>query len=198
MYILGISAYYHDSAACLIKDGEIIAEIDKLSYEDINFNANESLIEMIDTEVDEVFMSASVANGNFNAAGKDDFNIVFTSLHGPSITAIPEVLKRAGYKNVTIIEEQAKPDGNFPTVVSPNPEEPEALSMAIKKAQEIGADMVVGTDPDSDRLGIAVRNLEGEMELLNGSQDIHQPGTPDGVLSLRCKESRKRISSNSM
>ncbi len=90
-----------------------------------------------------------------DAAGKDDFNIVFTSLHGTSITAIPEVLKRAGYKNVTIIEEQAKPDGNFPTVVSPNPEEPEALSMAIKKAQEIGADMVVGTDPDGDRLGIA-------------------------------------------
>jgi phosphoglucomutase len=127
---------------------------------------------MIDTEVDEAFMNASVANGNFNAAGKDDFNIVFTSLHGTSITAIPEVLKRAGYKNVTIIEEQAKPDGNFPTVVSPNPEEPEALSMAIKKAQEIGADMVVGTDPDGDRLGIAVRNLEGKMELLNGNQTM--------------------------
>ncbi|MGB5498359.1 MAG: phospho-sugar mutase [Maribacter sp.] len=169
----GYKVYWTDGGQIVPpQDGEIIAEIDKLSYEDINFNANESLIEMIDTEVDEVFMSASVANGNFNAAGKDDFNIVFTSLHGTSITAIPEVLKRAGYKNVTIIEEQAKPDGNFPTVVSPNPEEPEALSMAIKKAQEIGADMVVGTDPDSDRLGIAVRNLEGEMELLNGNQTM--------------------------
>ncbi len=169
----GYKVYWTDGGQIVPpQDGEIIAEIDKLSYEDINFNANESLIEMIDTEVDEVFMSASVANGNFNAAGKDDFNIVFTSLHGTSITAIPEVLKRAGYKNVTIIEEQAKPDGNFPTVVSPNPEEPEALSMAIKKAQEIGADMVVGTDPDGDRLGIAVRNLEGEMELLNGNQTM--------------------------
>jgi len=169
----GYKVYWTDGGQIVPpQDGEIIAEIESLSYEDINFNANESLIELIDTEVDEVFMNASVANGNFNAAGKDDFNIVFTSLHGTSITAIPEVLKRAGYKNVTIIEEQAKPDGNFPTVVSPNPEEPEALSMAIKKAQEIGADMVVGTDPDSDRLGIAVRNLEGEMELLNGNQTM--------------------------
>ena len=169
----GYKVYWTDGGQIVPpQDGEIIAEIEKLAYEDINFNANESLIEMIDTEVDEVFMNACVANGNFNAAGKDDFNIVFTSLHGTSITAIPEVLKRSGYKNVTIIEEQAKPDGNFPTVVSPNPEEPEALSMAIKKAQEIGADMVVGTDPDGDRLGIAVRNLEGEMELLNGNQTM--------------------------
>jgi phosphoglucomutase len=169
----GYKVYWTDGGQIVPpQDGEIIAEIESLSYEDINFNANESLIELIDTEVDKVFMNACVANGNFNAAGKDDFNIVFTSLHGTSITAIPEVLKRAGYKNVTIIEEQAKPDGNFPTVVSPNPEEPEALSMAIKKAQEIGADMVVGTDPDSDRLGIAVRNLEGEMELLNGNQTM--------------------------
>ncbi|NNE01890.1 MAG: phospho-sugar mutase, partial [Eudoraea sp.] len=76
------------------------------------------------------------------------------------------------YTNVTVIEEQAVPDGNFPTVVSPNPEEPEALTLALKKAEEIGADMVVGTDPDSDRLGIAVRNLDGAMELLNGNQTM--------------------------
>ena len=169
----GYKVYWTDGGQIVPpQDGEIIAEIDRLSYEDINFNSNENLIEMIDTAVDEAFMNASVANGNFNAAGKDDFKIVFTSLHGTSITAIPEVLKRAGYKNVTIIEEQAKPDGNFPTVVSPNPEEPEALSMAIKKAEAIGADMVVGTDPDSDRLGIAVRNLDGEIELLNGNQTM--------------------------
>ena len=93
-------------------------------------------------------------------------------MHGTSITAIPEVLKRAGYNNVSIIEEQADPDGNFPTVESPNPEEPEALSIAIKKAEEIGADMVIGTDPDSDRLGIAVRNLEGDIEILNGNQTM--------------------------
>ena len=169
----GYKVYWTDGGQIVPpQDGAIVSEINSLSFEDIKFNADESLIELIDKKVDEAFIEASVKNGNFNSKGKDDFKIVFTSLHGTSITAIPEVLKRAGYKNVTIIEEQAKPDGNFPTVVSPNPEEPEALSMAIKKAEEIGADMVIGTDPDSDRLGVAVRNLEGEMEILNGNQTM--------------------------
>lgn len=167
----GYKVYWGDGGQIVPpQDGEIIAEINSLSIESIKFDANESLIETIDEEVDEAFFEASVANGNFNADGKDDFKIVFTSLHGTSITAIPEVLKRAGYKNVTVIAEQAKPDGDFPTIKSPNPEEPEALSMAVKKAEEIGADMVVGTDPDSDRLGIAVRNLDGKMEIVNGNQ----------------------------
>ncbi|WP_422860262.1 phospho-sugar mutase [Flagellimonas sp. S174] len=169
----GYKVYWGDGGQIVPpEDGEIIAEINALSFEDIQFNADARTIQSIDTDVDEAFFEASVKNGNFNAAGKDDFKIVFTSLHGTSITAIPEVLKRAGYNNVTVIEEQAEPDGSFPTVVSPNPEEPEALSIAIKKAEEIGADMVVGTDPDSDRLGIAVRNLDGQMELLNGNQTM--------------------------
>ena len=167
----GYKVYWTDGGQIVPpQDAEIIAEINGLSFEDINFEGNDKLIELIGSEIDEAFMDASVARGNFKADGKDDFKIVFTSLHGTSITAIPEVLKRAGYKNVTVIEEQAKPDGNFPTVESPNPEEPEALSMAVAKAEEIGADMVVGTDPDSDRLGIAVRNLEGKMQIVNGNQ----------------------------
>ncbi len=169
----GYKVYWTDGGQIVPpQDGAIIAEIDALSFEDINFNANQNLIQLIDQDVDEAFFEASVSKGSFNAKGKDDFKIVFTSLHGTSITAIPEVLKRAGYSNVTIIEEQAKPDGAFPTVKSPNPEEPEALKMAIQKAEEVGADMVVGTDPDSDRLGIAVRNLEGKIELLNGNQTM--------------------------
>jgi len=169
----GYKVYWTDGAQIVPpQDGEIIAEINSLSFEDINFEANRDLIRLIDKDVDEAFFEASVSKGSFGAKGKDDFKIVFTSLHGTSITAIPEVLKRAGYNNVTIIGEQAKPDGSFPTVESPNPEEPAALKIAIGKAEEIGADMVVGTDPDSDRLGIAVRNLEGEMELLNGNQTM--------------------------
>ena len=169
----GYKVYWTDGGQIVPpQDAAIIAEINALQYEDINFKANEGTIHLIDKEVDDAFIDASVKNGNFNAAGKDQFNIVFTSLHGTSITAIPQVLQKAGYNNVTIIEEQAVPDGNFPTVVSPNPEEPEALTLALKKAEEIGADMVIGTDPDGDRLGIAVRNLEGEMELLNGNQTM--------------------------
>ncbi len=169
----GYKVYWTDGGQIVPpQDGEIIAEINKLSFEDVKFHANANHIEYIDKEADEAFISASLKNGSFNAKGKEDFKIVFTSLHGTTITAVPEVLKRAGYKNVTLIEEQAKPDGNFPTVVSPNPEEPEALTLAVKKAEEIQADMVIGTDPDGDRLGIAVRNLEGQMELLNGNQTM--------------------------
>src|SRR5690606_1534526 len=94
------------------------------------------------------------------------------SLHGTSITAVPETLKRAGYKNVHIVKEQEVPNGDFPTVASPNPEEPAALKMALELAEKVGADSVIGTDPDCDRLGVAVRNSENELQLLNGNQTM--------------------------
>ena len=169
----GYKVYWTDGGQIVPpQDHEIISEINALDYESINFDAQEELIEMIDQNVDEAFIEASVLNGNFQAPDKDQLKIVFTSLHGTSITAIPEVLSRAGYEHVTVIEEQAVPDGNFPTVESPNPEEPKALSIALRKAEEINADIVIGTDPDSDRLGIAVRNFEGELQLLNGNQTM--------------------------
>ncbi|UOB17339.1 phospho-sugar mutase [Abyssalbus ytuae] len=169
----GYKVYWADGGQIVPpQDAEIINEIESLNFEDINFDANHSLLSIIDREIDEAFIKESINNGSFGTKGKDNFKIVFTSLHGTSITILPEVLKRAGYKNVYIVEEQAKPDGNFPTVKSPNPEEPEALTMALKKAEEVNADMVIGTDPDCDRLGVAVRGLDGKMILLNGNQTM--------------------------
>ncbi len=102
--------------------------------------------------------------------GYDNLNIVFTSIHGTTYTTIPKALKKAGFTKVDLVTEQMIPSGNFPTVASPNPEEPAALSMALDLAKITNGDIVIGTDPDGDRLGIAVRNLDGELQLLNGNQ----------------------------
>ncbi len=169
----GYKVYWRDGGQLVPpQDGEIIAEINALQYSSIKFKANKDLINYIDVEVDDAFAEASIKNGSFNTPqqAKDNLSIVFTSLHGTSITMIPKVLKMAGYNNVTIVDEQAEPNGDFPTVVSPNPEEPEALKMAVEIADKIDADIVIGTDPDCDRLGIAVRNDKGEMTLLSGNQ----------------------------
>lgn len=169
----GYKVYWNDGGQIVPpQDSGIIDEVNRLAFSEINFKANEELITYIGSEVDEAFWEASIKNGTFNVTGREDLKIIFTSLHGTSITLIPEVLKRAGYTNVHIVEEQAAPDGDFPTVKSPNPEEPEALQMAVDLANKVNADIVIGTDPDSDRLGIAVRDLEGNMKLLNGNQTM--------------------------
>lgn len=169
----GYKVYWQDGGQLVPpQDEEIIAEINALEYSDIKFEASEELIQFIDEEVDAPFSEASLNNGSFHNSkeAKDSLKIVFTSLHGTSITMIPRVLEKAGYKNLSIVDAQAKPNGDFPTVVSPNPEEPEALKMALELAEKEKADIVIGTDPDCDRLGIAVRNPQGEMVLLNGNQ----------------------------
>jgi phosphoglucomutase len=167
----GYKVYWNDGGQIVPPhDHKIIEEVNSLQFEDINFNANETLISTIGSEVDEAFWHASVNNGTFDVSGRENLKIVFTSLHGTSIKLIPEALKRAGYTDVHIVKEQEVPDGDFPTVASPNPEEPEALEMAVELANKINADIVIGTDPDSDRIGIAVRDLEGNMKLLNGNQ----------------------------
>ncbi len=169
----GYKVYWQDGGQLVPpQDAEIIQTINNLDYSDINFEANEALITLIDRELDDAFAKASVENGSFQTPqlDKDGLKIVFTPLHGTSVTMIPRVLKDAGYNNVTVVEEQATPDGDFPTVDSPNPEEPEALEMAMQIAEKEQADIVIGTDPDSDRLGIAVRNSEGKMTILNGNQ----------------------------
>jgi phosphoglucomutase len=169
----GYKVYWEDGGQIVPPhDKGIIKAINEVDYKDIRFDASSTRITPIDHAVDLAFQQASVINGRIGSGNREDVSIVFTSLHGTSITAIPQVLKAAGYTNVTVIEEQATPDGDFPTVKSPNPEEPEALAMAMKKAAEIGADIVIGTDPDSDRLGIAVRNEQNKLELLNGNQTM--------------------------
>ncbi len=171
----GYKVYWEDGGQLVPpQDKEIIAEIELLRYDQILFGANETLIEYIDAVVDEAFVKSTIENASFNTPqiAKDDLKIVFTSLHGTSIKSVPMVLEQAGYKNVDIVEEQAVPNGDFPTVKSPNPEEPEALTMALALAEETNADIVVGTDPDCDRLGVAVRDNNGKMILLNGNQTM--------------------------
>ena len=172
----GYKVYWEDGGQLVPPfDGEIIDVINTLEYSDINFAANTNLIHTIGKDVDDVFIDASVKSGSLEvntAKNRENLSVVFTALHGTSITAVPETLKRAGYTNVNLVEAQSKPDGNFPTVKSPNPEEPEALKMALDLANEIQADIVIGTDPDCDRLGIAVRDFDNKMVLLNGNQTM--------------------------
>ena len=167
----GYKVYWTDGGQIVPpQDKSIIDEVNSLEFSDINFNAKPALISEIGAEVDEAFWKASIENGTFDILGRENLKIVFTSLHGTSVKLIPEVLNRAGYSQVHSIKEQEVPNGDFPTVKSPNPEEPEALEMATNLAEKIGADIVLGTDPDSDRIGIAVRDTNGKIKLLNGNQ----------------------------
>ncbi len=171
----GYKVYWQDGGQLVPpQDSEIIKVIDALNYSEIKFKANENLIEYIDSEVDAAFAKSTIENCSFHTplAAKENLKIVYTSLHGTSIKAIPGVLAQAGYTDVNIVPEQEVPNGDFPTVKSPNPEEPEALTMALALADKIGGDIVIGTDPDSDRLGVAVRDTNGKMILLNGNQTM--------------------------
>ncbi len=171
----GYKVYWQDGGQLVPpQDTKLVDIINKLEYNEVNFKAKPEFIHKIDSEVDKAFQEASVENGSFNtsSSAKDDLKIVFTSLHGTACKTNPQILEKAGYKNVFLVEEQKEPNGNFPTVKSPNPEEPEALKMALDLAEEKNADIVIGTDPDGDRLGVAVRDLNGKMILLNGNQTM--------------------------
>jgi phosphoglucomutase len=169
----GYKVYWNDGSQIVPpNDINIINEVNRLDFSEINFNTNESLIEYVGKKVDDAFIKASVKYGTFNTKGKENLKIVYTPLHGTSVKLIPDALTEAGYTNVNIVEEQRIPNGDFPTVVSPNPEEPEALKMATNLAKKLDADIVIGTDPDSDRIGIAVKNLDGKIQLLNGNQTM--------------------------
>jgi len=147
----------------------------------------------IDKEIDTTFINASVHNVSFGLSKetKEKLSIVFTSLHGTSITLVPDTLKQAGFTNVHIVKEQEQPDGDFPTVVSPNPEETAALKMALDLGENVDADIVIGTDPDCDRLGVAVRDHNGKLNILNGNQTMI---LMSDYLMNRFRESKKQHS----
>jgi phosphoglucomutase len=142
------------------------------SVDDIKFNRVEANIELIGEEIDKLYLDAittlSVSPEAINR--QKDLKIVYSPIHGTGITLMPKALKQFGFENVIIVDEQATPDGNFPTVIYPNPEEKEALTLAMNKAKELDADLVLATDPDADRVGIAAKNNQGEWILFNGNQ----------------------------
>ncbi len=167
----GYKVYWNDGAQIVPPDDEnIIKEVYSVKFNEIKFNGNDDLIEWVGPEQDDVYIDACMENSLYQNIGRDNLNIVFTSIHGTTYTTVPQALAKAGFKKVDLVKEQMIPSGNFPTVASPNPEEPAALEMAMDLARITNGDIVLGTDPDGDRLGIAVRNLDGEMQLLNGNQ----------------------------
>lgn len=172
----GYKAYWTDGSQVVAPhDKNIIGEVNAISsVDEIRFDGNAALIHKIGAGVDEQYLEQilSLSISKEAIARQKDLKIVYTPLHGTGVTLVPQLLGKMGFENVTVIEEQAEPAGNgqFPTVVYPNPEETEAMDLAVRKAREIDADLVMGTDPDSDRVGIAAKNHHGEIQLLNGNQ----------------------------
>ena len=172
----GYKAYWNDGAQVIAPhDKNIIAEVNKISsVKEINFSKNAPLIEMLTEKIDEEFINdlLTLSISKEAIARHKDIKIVYTPIHGTGITLIPAALKKLGFTNIINVPEQDVISGDFPTVKSPNPEESAALKMAVEKAIETGADLVMASDPDADRVGAAVRNENGEFVLLNGNQTL--------------------------
>lgn len=169
----GYKAYWEDGAQVLAPhDKGIIEEVAKVTIEDVKFNGNKSLIQIIGEEVDKPYLDAikTVSIDPEVIKRNKDIKIVYTPLHGCGRVIIPRSLKMWGFENVNTVSEQMVEDGNFPTVVSPNPEYAEALTMALNLAKKIDADLVMASDPDADRVGVACKDNKGEWVLINGNQ----------------------------
>lgn len=170
----GYKAYWADGSQVVAPhDKNIVNEVNAIdSVDDIKFTGNDQLLHFLGTEIDEAYLKTIVTNCRQPEIIKaqKDLKIVFSPIHGTGITLVPASLKKLGFEAVTVVEEQAEPNGNFPTVVYPNPEEQEAMTLALKKAKEIDADLVIATDPDADRVGAAVKRPDGQWQLLNGNQ----------------------------
>lgn len=167
----GYKVYWEDGGQIVPPiDRKLISEIIKTNYSEIKFEKNKNLIEIIDKDIDDSFVKDSIINGKIGNSKRENYKIVFTPLHGTSHLIGPRVLKEAGYSQLQIVEEQAEPNGNFPTVKSPNPEDVEALEMALNLAKINDSDIFIGTDPDADRLGIGIKDNSGNYITLNGNQ----------------------------
>ncbi|MBE9584454.1 phospho-sugar mutase [Mucilaginibacter sp. JRF] len=170
----GYKAYGEDGGQFVAPaDAAVMDEVAAIkSIDEVKFDRVDSNIELISTDIDEQYLDKIVTLSVSPEAIKrqKDLKIVFSPIHGTGITLVPKALELFGFENVVLVDEQSTPDGNFPTVVYPNPEEKEALTLALKKAQEVDADLVLATDPDADRVGIAVKNTDNEFILLNGNQ----------------------------
>ena len=169
----GYKAYWDDGAQMIAPhDENVITEVNKVTVNDIKFDGNPALIEIIGEEIDKAFIEniKKLSLSPDSIKRNSDLKIVYTSIHGTGVMLVPRALKEYGFTNIIPVPEQNVVSGNFPTVVSPNPEEPAALDMAVKKAIETDADIVMASDPDADRLGIAVKNDKGEWILVNGNQ----------------------------
>ena len=167
----GFKVYWQDGGQIVPPiDNLLINEIEQVNFNYINFNFKEELIEIIDTKIDNLFIDVCLKNGLNSDLKNRSSKIIFTALHGTSSTIISKLLKRAGYENAKYVESQMAPDANFSTVESPNPEEVESLDLALKLAEDENAEMIIGTDPDADRLGVAVRDLNNNLTLINGNQ----------------------------
>ncbi|MEZ0455757.1 phospho-sugar mutase [Sphingobacterium thalpophilum] len=170
----GYKAYWSDGCQLTAPhDKNVIDEVNAIaSVKDIKFEGNTQNIVPVGEEIDQIYIDANKALSIHPkaVAEQKDLKIVYSSIHGTGITIVPKMLASWGFENVTVVSEQATPDGNFPTVIYPNPEEEDAMAMATKKGEEIDADLVLATDPDADRVGIAVKNSAGQFQLLNGNQ----------------------------
>jgi phosphoglucomutase len=170
----GYKAYWNDGGQIIAPhDTNIIDEVNKINSVDaILFKGNLALIEVLGADMDEQFLNQvkSISLDPEVLKRQNDLKIVYTPIHGTGVRLIPAALRKIGFTNIINIPEQDVVDGNFPTVVSPNPEEPAAMEMAVKKAKQVDADIVMASDPDADRLGVAVKNDKGEFVLLNGNQ----------------------------
>ena len=170
----GYKAYWDDGAQMVTPhDENVIIEVDKIaSVDDVKWTGGEANITIIGEDMDELYLTMVKGLSVYPdvCAAQHDLKIVYTPIHGTGITLVPQVLAKFGFDNVHIVEEQSIPDGNFPTVVYPNPEEKEAMSIGLEKAKKLDADILLGTDPDSDRVGIGVKNTKGEWVLVNGNQ----------------------------